>query len=115
MPMETISHPSSVEQDIEKKIKELKKAGKWEEILKLQGMPAELPQEAWECLEDSTSAVSAARLYANVRGYGAARGYQEGEHELFAHEIAKRYGISKSEARQLVEDSFSNFDRRSRN
>ena len=85
----------------------------WEKRLAAEGMPAELPSDAEGCL-DTSSGGSAARAYAELRGYEIDPLSQSGEHIQFVEALSQKFGVSKGEAQELVENAFTHFDRRQR-
>jgi len=74
-------------------------------------MPAELPREVVDILDEADGAASAVRAYAAERSVMGMMELTSGEHEKFARAVANKFGVSVEAARELVQDAFSHSDR----
>lgn len=83
----------------------------WDRQLAAAGMPSELPPE-FEFLEDATSAAGAAMRYARERSIDIRASYVAGEHDSFARALANQFGLSMSEARDMVQNALVYSDHR---
>lgn len=114
MPVESpISHQENfkIKTAYEKKQEEIKKreslSEKWDRILAKEGMPSELSKSDLEVyIDDVDNPNRAVKNYVNDRAKEARSAYITGEHARFAQMLKDRFGISISDAEQMIENAY---------